>query len=522
MAEGWAAFFTYGLPPLLGAVIGYVTNAIAIKMLFRPLREVRVFGVRLPFTPGIIPRRRAELADSIGRMVSRELLTEPTLRKRLGDPAFIGGLKNQIALLTDRALTAKIHSRRTAGWTDFVRVAEETLRERLRGYLASPSFEALVRRIVDGFAEKFLSRTPAEILAGSGAGKEEAEKFLEGAFAGPFSRRLLQALGTAFAGRLRDGASLETFFPVPPTDSLERLLDAAYPAAAEKLLGAARSGKARREFAYRGRFLLRGILADLNFLQRLIVSAAQYDRTLEENMPKIVDDLLEAAEAAMGSEGFRKAAVAAAAGEIRGLWKRPLREAAEGLGFDPGEAARAAGNFIAGLPRAVDLPGRLAAAFMDFLRSRENVPLGDIVSVEFGIPRDLAAEKSAAFITALVRRIAEDRIAAAPASIADAFLRSMEDRTLGDILVLPRDRKDRLDELLARGVFGIVVKRLPEILKSFEVASLVRDRIDELDVAEVEKLLLAVISRHLAYINVFGALLGALIGGVQVAAGFLR
>ena len=50
------------IPPLAGAVIGYVTNAVAIKMLFRPLTEIRVFGIRLPFTPGILPRHRHKLA----------------------------------------------------------------------------------------------------------------------------------------------------------------------------------------------------------------------------------------------------------------------------------------------------------------------------------------------------------------------------------------------------------------------------------------------------------------------------
>ena len=44
------------LPPVLGAIIGYVTNAIAIRMLFRPFNEIRVLGLRLPFTPGLIPR----------------------------------------------------------------------------------------------------------------------------------------------------------------------------------------------------------------------------------------------------------------------------------------------------------------------------------------------------------------------------------------------------------------------------------------------------------------------------------
>ena len=56
-------------PPVVGAAIGFITNDIAIRMLFRPLREYRVLGIRVPFTPGIIPRRRRELAEAIGRMI---------------------------------------------------------------------------------------------------------------------------------------------------------------------------------------------------------------------------------------------------------------------------------------------------------------------------------------------------------------------------------------------------------------------------------------------------------------------
>jgi uncharacterized membrane protein YheB (UPF0754 family) len=73
------------IAPLAGAVIGYVTNAVAVKMLFRPLREIRVAGFRLPFTPGILPRQRRRLADSIGAMVERELFTPAALAERLAD-----------------------------------------------------------------------------------------------------------------------------------------------------------------------------------------------------------------------------------------------------------------------------------------------------------------------------------------------------------------------------------------------------------------------------------------------------
>lgn len=94
----------WALPPLIGAIIGYVTNAIAIKMLFRPLKEVRLFGVRLPLTPGILPRERRKLADSIGRMVEKELLTSEVLRARLAKTEVREKIKTALGGYADELL----------------------------------------------------------------------------------------------------------------------------------------------------------------------------------------------------------------------------------------------------------------------------------------------------------------------------------------------------------------------------------------------------------------------------------
>ena len=84
------------LPPLLGAIIGYITNRIAIKMLFRPLEPKRVLGLRVPLTPGVIPRNRFDLARTIGRMVSEQLLSPKALREQLDSPEFRDSLKGWI------------------------------------------------------------------------------------------------------------------------------------------------------------------------------------------------------------------------------------------------------------------------------------------------------------------------------------------------------------------------------------------------------------------------------------------
>ena len=83
----------YIIPPLLGALIGYITNYVAIRMLFRPLHPWRLFGIRLPLTPGVIPSQRHELAVRMGEMVGSHLLTTDDVVRTLEGEAFRRELK---------------------------------------------------------------------------------------------------------------------------------------------------------------------------------------------------------------------------------------------------------------------------------------------------------------------------------------------------------------------------------------------------------------------------------------------
>src|SRR3990170_9001655 len=60
------------IPPIAGAAIGWFTNYVAIKMLFRPYHPVNLFGFKLQ---GLIPKRRKDIAHSIAKTIERELLS---------------------------------------------------------------------------------------------------------------------------------------------------------------------------------------------------------------------------------------------------------------------------------------------------------------------------------------------------------------------------------------------------------------------------------------------------------------
>lgn len=73
-------FWTLAAPPIVGGIIGYFTNDIAIKMLFRPYRAYYIGGQRVPFTPGLIPSNQERLATRISDAIMGSLLTPEELQ----------------------------------------------------------------------------------------------------------------------------------------------------------------------------------------------------------------------------------------------------------------------------------------------------------------------------------------------------------------------------------------------------------------------------------------------------------
>lgn len=85
----WVILMNIGV----GSVIGGVTNELAIRMLFRPLKPWYIGSWRVPFTPGLIPSRRDDIAIQMGRLVEEHLLTTEGIRRALTQ----SGLENTLA-----------------------------------------------------------------------------------------------------------------------------------------------------------------------------------------------------------------------------------------------------------------------------------------------------------------------------------------------------------------------------------------------------------------------------------------
>lgn len=71
------------LSPFIGALIGYFTNWLAIKMLFLPYEEKYIGKFKIPFTPGLIPKEKNKISKKIALVTEEKILNKETLKNNI-------------------------------------------------------------------------------------------------------------------------------------------------------------------------------------------------------------------------------------------------------------------------------------------------------------------------------------------------------------------------------------------------------------------------------------------------------
>jgi len=189
----------------VASAIGGVTNYLAIRMLFHPRRELRVLGRRIPFTPGLIPKRQPEIADALGLVVGEYLVTSEGLKRVWEHPEFQRqavrrtlSMLDTFAARTDTPLdwlAELLGGHKTAEW-----------RERLRR-AAGRAAQAAAAKLW----ETWKSKTPAETLPDWNEASREAwaRRAADGLIGlvrdelwSPRGERLARMLAAAFLARM--------------------------------------------------------------------------------------------------------------------------------------------------------------------------------------------------------------------------------------------------------------------------------------------------------------------------------
>lgn len=140
------------VPPLVGAFIGWGTNYLALKMLFRPVHPVRIGPWSIQ---GVIPRRQDALARNLGEMVERELVSHHDLTKALTDPAILEAIKPLI-----RAEARRFSEERLPGLHPMVGMfLTQGLKDKVTDLLVA-ELEPMVPRLAQGAAQTLEQHVP--------------------------------------------------------------------------------------------------------------------------------------------------------------------------------------------------------------------------------------------------------------------------------------------------------------------------------------------------------------------------
>jgi len=91
--------------PLIGALIGWLTNYIAIKMLFHPKNEIKIFFFSLQ---GIFPKRQQALAEKLGQVVSTELVSAQEVTAHLKEKATSEAVLDHISMRIEEGIASRL------------------------------------------------------------------------------------------------------------------------------------------------------------------------------------------------------------------------------------------------------------------------------------------------------------------------------------------------------------------------------------------------------------------------------
>ncbi|MCF6136153.1 DUF445 domain-containing protein [Pseudalkalibacillus berkeleyi] len=124
-------FWMMAMMIVIGAAIGGFTNSLAIKMLFRPYNAIMIGKFKLPFTPGLIPKRREELAVQLGQMTVNHLITKEGLQQKLQQSEF----KNELVTWAQGELKKQLEQDCTLNDLGAFFLKQEDLDVRVEGQL---------------------------------------------------------------------------------------------------------------------------------------------------------------------------------------------------------------------------------------------------------------------------------------------------------------------------------------------------------------------------------------------------
>jgi len=515
-------YLPYLFPPLIGALIGYVTNYVAIRMLFRPLRAWRVIGLRVPLTPGIIPAKRGELAIKMGEMVGDHLLTADDVGRAFAKDSVQRELRlavtEKLGYFLDRqlgSLESLVPAHFRGRFRELVELVRTKLVKLVFDYLQSPDFEQKFREYLQKQGDQLLARDLASFLTPERY--RLVQQHLDGKLSGFFQSPKMAEVAGNFVDR-KTGKLLASERPLRellPNDLVELLLaqlEKELPPLVEKFGSMLYDPEFRARLVKKGKQAIDAFLDSLGGLAGLLSGFLDLNK-IYAKIPEFLDKAGDEIAGWLKEEKTQQELARMLRDRVEAMLDRPLASYLEKLPFEKVNGVR---SFIRGRVvevlqsrRTIDTALILTESAIDRLKDRN---FDDLLRA--ALP-DGGTEKIRA---QLADRLLEVLRSAQARAALEAVLIEQSDhwiyrKPLGLLSAkLPGDLRQELELGLCQLVEDLLKKEAPRLVETLNVRRMVEEKVNSLDLLQVEGLLMGIMKEQFKYINLFGALLGFLIG----------
>jgi uncharacterized membrane protein YheB (UPF0754 family) len=525
-------FLTYAGPPLIGAFIGYLTNKVAIRMLFRPLRRWRVLGLPVPMTPGVIPGKRHDLARNIGEMVGTHLLTSRDIGSALSEERFQDHLRARVDGWFSEFLARElgpVSSLVPERFQTYMKVAVRTFKyQARRGVHRALQDDEFARKVSGAVMEQL--RTLGDRPLNSLVSRDERQAFY--GFIDTLAADLLanDNTGDWLAGHLREklrdsavqGKTVADYLPAP----LQGLIVAAIEQRSPEILH--HLGRVVAEPPVRERIisLVRGavenFIGTLGPLGAMAGNFLNLDR-LEGTFREYLTGREGEIQAWLENEEVQEHFATLLTGQAEKYLHAPVARILEGVGEEQLDSAcREVALQVLALLRTPGVLDSLAVLLRDSFEEM----LGQGERTLGPLSEELLGEETAA---AFGRTIAGETVALLRSqkagTLIDKMMNSLFDEVLNRPLgvlnnLLPAGVRAGFTDYAVLSINRILLREVPSIVESLNIRQIVTAKVDSLDLLRLERLLLSIMEEQFKYINLFGALLGFLLGLINLL--FLR
>lgn len=520
------SFISFLAPPALGAFIGYLTNYVAIRMLFKPLKPWHVLGVRVPMTPGVIPSKRHELAQNIGEMVGKHLLTSEDVSRAIGEQGFQHDLRLLIEdrveeiLEKDLGPVASIVPERFRSYFEVgVKILRWRFLKHLHNHIDSDAFVETFTANITTHLNDFLRKELNDCL--SNESQEHLYSVLESAIANFLSSPdvqdwIEQYINEQIKEFLDRGGCLKDLMPDSMLESMLDRLEKEAPNILQKL------AKLVEEPAMQDR-IVNGITKAIgNFASSLGPMAAMIGsfispESIGQKVRAYLGDKGSDISAWLVDETVQQKVAAILREKVQEFISTPVADLLKDV--DPDKIKEAQDWLcvnVVDVLKKPDTAKSISGLVRKGIDTQTQRSLNDILIDLFGedglkmgkawtageVTASIRSPKVKRMLDDLVTELIERKLLAEPVGPLSAFL--------------PKEVQTGISEYLLQQVSTLLVREVPGLVDSLNIKEIVTRKVDSLDLIRLEGLLLSIMQEQFKYINLFGALLGFIIGLVNL------